>query len=159
MGEWGPLSLLSTKLLGINSSGFGLESREYGRRNPSRWPHDTFQPQKLVLPSPASGDRSVCIVRSRTQATELVYFIHRWKWWKAERRISTSTSACLSVSATDTKYPQLFHLLHCQTPQEENGIVSSNFRSEVTVFRFSQWLLKWAVLPTFRRYTMPKPKS
>jgi hypothetical protein len=38
-----PLSLVSTteELLGRNSSGSGLESREYGRREPSRWPRDT----------------------------------------------------------------------------------------------------------------------
>jgi hypothetical protein len=36
--ERGPLSLVSTteELLGRNSSGFGLENREYGRRDPSR---------------------------------------------------------------------------------------------------------------------------
>jgi hypothetical protein len=36
--EWGPLSLVSTteELLGRKSSGYGLESREYGRRDPSR---------------------------------------------------------------------------------------------------------------------------
>jgi hypothetical protein len=36
--ERGPLSLVSTieELLGRNSSGPGLESREYGRREPSR---------------------------------------------------------------------------------------------------------------------------
>jgi hypothetical protein len=38
--ERGPLSLVSKieELLGWNSSGSGLESREYGRRDPSRWP-------------------------------------------------------------------------------------------------------------------------
>jgi hypothetical protein len=38
--EWGPLSLVSTTegLLGRNSSGFGLESPEYGRWDSSRWP-------------------------------------------------------------------------------------------------------------------------
>jgi hypothetical protein len=36
--ERGPLSLVSTivELLGRKSSGCGLESREYGRRDPSR---------------------------------------------------------------------------------------------------------------------------
>jgi hypothetical protein len=36
--EWGPLSLVSTteELLGRNSSGSGLEIREYGRRDSSR---------------------------------------------------------------------------------------------------------------------------
>jgi hypothetical protein len=53
------------------SSRSGLESREYGSRNPSRWPRDTLCPQKLELTSPTSGGRSVGIVRSRTEATEL----------------------------------------------------------------------------------------
>jgi hypothetical protein len=50
----------------------GLEIREYGRRDPSRWKCDTLYPQKLALTSSTSGGRSVGIVRSRTQATELV---------------------------------------------------------------------------------------
>jgi hypothetical protein len=49
----------------------GLETREYGRRDPSRWPCGTLYPQKLALTSPVSCGRSVSIVRSRTQATEL----------------------------------------------------------------------------------------
>jgi hypothetical protein len=66
--ERGPPSLVSTteELLGRKSSDSGLESREYGRRDPSR----------NVAPSnwkslPTSGGRSVGRVRSRTQATEL----------------------------------------------------------------------------------------
>jgi hypothetical protein len=45
----GPLSLVSAteELLGSNSSGSGLESREYGRRDSSRWPHDTLHLQKV----------------------------------------------------------------------------------------------------------------
>jgi hypothetical protein len=44
--ERSPLSLVSTieELLGRKSSGSGLESRDYGRRDPSRWPHGTFYP-------------------------------------------------------------------------------------------------------------------
>jgi hypothetical protein len=70
--ERGPLSFVSTieELLERKSSGSGLESREYGRRDPSHWPHGTLYPQKLALTSPTSGGRSVGIVRSRTQATE-----------------------------------------------------------------------------------------
>jgi hypothetical protein len=69
--ERGPLSLVSTieELLERKSSGSGLESREYGRRDPSR---GTLYSQKLVLTSPTSGGRSVGMVRSRTQATEFV---------------------------------------------------------------------------------------
>jgi hypothetical protein len=68
--EQGPLSLVRTteELLGRKSNDFGLESREYGRRNPSRLPRDTFHPQKLALNSLTSGGRSVGIVRSKTRA-------------------------------------------------------------------------------------------
>jgi hypothetical protein len=47
--ERGPLSLVSTteELLGRNSSVSGLENREYGRRDSSRWPHGTLSPQKV----------------------------------------------------------------------------------------------------------------
>jgi hypothetical protein len=49
----------------------GLENPEYGRRDPSRWPRGNVYPQKLALTLPTSGGRSVGVVRSRTQATEL----------------------------------------------------------------------------------------
>jgi hypothetical protein len=47
--ERGQLSLVSTteELLERNSSGSGLENREYGRRDPSRRPRDTLYPQKV----------------------------------------------------------------------------------------------------------------
>jgi hypothetical protein len=47
--ERGPLSLVSTteELLGTNSSGSGIEIREYDRRDSSRWPHGTLYPQKV----------------------------------------------------------------------------------------------------------------
>jgi hypothetical protein len=70
--ERGPLSIVNTteELLERKSSGSGLEIREYGRRDPSRWPRDTLYRQKLALTSPTSGGQSVGIVRSRNQATE-----------------------------------------------------------------------------------------
>jgi hypothetical protein len=52
------------ELLERKSSCSGLESREYGRRDPSRWPRGTFYPQKLALTLPTSGGRG--IVGSRT---------------------------------------------------------------------------------------------
>jgi hypothetical protein len=58
------------ELLEGKSSGFGLESREYGHRNRHS---DHVAPsisKKLALTSPTSGGRSVGIVCSRTQATE-----------------------------------------------------------------------------------------
>jgi hypothetical protein len=42
-----------------------------GRTDPSRWPRGALYPQKLALISPTSGGRSVGIVRSRTEATNL----------------------------------------------------------------------------------------
>jgi hypothetical protein len=71
--ERGPLSLVSTieELLEIKSSGSGLENRDYGRRDSSRWQRGTVYPQQLTLTSSTSCGRSVGIVRSRTQAMEL----------------------------------------------------------------------------------------
>jgi hypothetical protein len=84
--EQGPLSLVNTteELLERIISGSCLEIREYGRRNPSRWPCDTIYPQKLVLISPTSCDRSVSIVRWWTKATELLLFMMKIfnGWWK-----------------------------------------------------------------------------
>jgi hypothetical protein len=73
--ERGALSIVCTTavLLGIKSSDSGLENREYGRRDPSRWPRDALYPQTLALTSPTSGGRSVGIVRSRTQAREFSF--------------------------------------------------------------------------------------
>jgi hypothetical protein len=75
--ERGPLILVSTieELLRRKSSGSGLEDREYGRRDPPRWPRDTHYPQKLTLTSPTSGGRSVGVVRFRTKAKEFVLFV------------------------------------------------------------------------------------
>jgi hypothetical protein len=53
-----------------------IESREYGFRDPSRWPRGTLYPQKLALTSATSGVRSICIVRSRTQAMEFNLVIY-----------------------------------------------------------------------------------
>jgi hypothetical protein len=60
--ERGPLRLVSTteELLGRKSSGSGLESRDYGRRDPLRWARGTLYP-------------SICIFRLRTQATEFSF--------------------------------------------------------------------------------------
>jgi hypothetical protein len=74
--ERDPLSLVSTteELLETKSSGSGLESREYDRRDPSRWPRGNLYPQKVALISLTSGCSWVVIVRSRTQATEFFFF-------------------------------------------------------------------------------------
>jgi hypothetical protein len=67
-----PLSLVSTieELLGRKNSGFGLENREYGRRDPSRLPRCTLYRQYLALTSPTSGGLSDGVVHLRTLTTE-----------------------------------------------------------------------------------------
>jgi hypothetical protein len=79
----GPLSLVSRteELLRRRSSGSALEIREYGRRDPSRWPRGTIYTRKLALTSSTSGGRSVGIVRLRTQATE--FFLNIMKLWQS----------------------------------------------------------------------------
>jgi hypothetical protein len=74
--ERGAFSLVSIneELLERKSSGSCLESREYGRRDPSCWPRGALYPQRLALTSLTNGGRPVDIVRSRTQATEFVLF-------------------------------------------------------------------------------------
>jgi hypothetical protein len=78
--ERGPLSLVTTteELLERKSSGSGIERREYGCRDPSRWPRGNLYPQKLAVTSPTRGGHSVGIVRSRTQATEFSFYNILW---------------------------------------------------------------------------------
>jgi hypothetical protein len=73
--ERGPLSLVSTteELLDRNVAAPVKKIREYGRRDPSRWPRGTLYWQKLAITSPTSCGRSVGIVRSRTQAMEFKF--------------------------------------------------------------------------------------
>jgi hypothetical protein len=52
-----------------------LDSREYGRGDPLRWPRNTFSPQKLALTSPTSGGLSVGIICSRTKATGFSFIL------------------------------------------------------------------------------------
>jgi hypothetical protein len=70
--ERGPLSLVSTteELLERKNSDSGLEIREYGRRDPTRWPRGTVYPQKLALTSPTIGGRTFGVDSSQTQAKE-----------------------------------------------------------------------------------------
>jgi hypothetical protein len=61
-----------------------LENREYGWRDPSRWPRGTHYSQKLAVSSPTSGGLSVGIVRSRTQTMEFVFLFDRFSIWLSE---------------------------------------------------------------------------
>jgi hypothetical protein len=75
--ERGPLSPVRAieELLERKSIGFGLERREYGQRDPTCWPRGMFCQRKLALTSLTSGGRSVCIVRSWTQATVISFLV------------------------------------------------------------------------------------
>jgi hypothetical protein len=71
----GPLSLVNTTegLLERESSCWGLENQDCGRRESAALTATHPYPQKLPLTSPTSGDHSVGVVRSRTQTTEFVF--------------------------------------------------------------------------------------
>jgi hypothetical protein len=58
--ERGPLSLVSTieELLGRESSGSGLEIREYGRGDLLRWPRHIHSQQMLELTPPTNSCRT-----------------------------------------------------------------------------------------------------
>jgi hypothetical protein len=76
--ERGPPSLVSTiaELLERKSTGSGLETENtaVGIRDADHVAPSTRK--KLALTLPTSGGRSVGIVRSRTEATELVIYCH-----------------------------------------------------------------------------------
>jgi hypothetical protein len=55
------------------NSSSGLQSQEYGRREPFCWPRNLYQ-QKLALTSLTSGGRSVGSVCSRTKVTVVYGF-------------------------------------------------------------------------------------
>jgi hypothetical protein len=94
--EWGPFILVSTneELFERNSCGSGPESRECGRKDPSRCPRGTLYLQKLALSSLTSSGRSVGIVRSRTQATEYIFVFGRCS---QTRRTLSSIGDCRYV--------------------------------------------------------------
>jgi hypothetical protein len=100
-----------------------LENREYGRRDPSRWPRDTIYPQKLALISPTSGGRSVGVVRSRAQATEFSFFYF------------------LVVSHTGPWFVNALRL-RCNCHVQECGICHSEFYYFVQL-----WLQGWWQAP------------
>jgi hypothetical protein len=67
--ERGPLSLVNDLRSYLEEivAAPGLENRSYVRRDSLRWQRGTLYPLKLALDSLTGGDRSIGIVRYRTQ--------------------------------------------------------------------------------------------
>jgi hypothetical protein len=110
-----PLRLVSTteELLGRNSSGSGLENREYGCGDPLRWPRDILHPQMLTLTSPTSGGGSVAIVRLRTKATEFVCFLTDTVLHRLLAHPSHSTDRHCAAQTDSTSDPLYRETLCC----------------------------------------------
>jgi hypothetical protein len=74
--ERSPLSLVSAieELRERKSNGSGLEIREYGLTDPLRLSLAPIFPQTLALISRTDGGHLIGIVRTRTHATEFVFF-------------------------------------------------------------------------------------
>jgi hypothetical protein len=150
----GPLSLVSTieELLGRKTGGSGLEIREYGRRDLPRRPRGTLYPQNFAPTSLTSGDRSIGIGRSLTQATEFSFLVEAidscstlhvlWLWiiptfvlgWLQECRIASCPFCTLKPSGEGRN---IWHTIHfhkwrgsCVQCQKFYGI-SSLFTMEV----------------------------
>jgi hypothetical protein len=99
--ERGPLSLVSTieEILGRNISGSGLETREYGRRDLSRWPRNILYPQKVGSNFAHKQCQSVGIVRSRTRTTEFAFcFLFGFAFVSAENAVIHMKPAWISYA-------------------------------------------------------------
>jgi hypothetical protein len=134
-GERGPFSLVSTteQLLDRKVKSC-LENREYGRRDPSRWPRGTFYPHKLAITSLTR--EFVCLSNQLHWQTASAYFVRL----RCEYNVAQSCAyraQCISVCGALTDfaffnsailvlvYPaQLDHpnysMLHCWTQQRSS---------------------------------------
>jgi hypothetical protein len=74
---------------------FSGQNREYGRRDPSRWPRGTLYPQKLAITSPTNDGRSVGIVRPRTQTMEFSF--SRQTGWLNKHLLDKTTPCRVNI--------------------------------------------------------------
>jgi hypothetical protein len=118
------------ELLGRKSSGSGLESQEYGRRDSSRWPRGTSYPKKeLALTSLTSGGRYSSPADSGHWGFFMVFFVGGvalveskgfWRW---------CTSTTLRIAA----FEDSVHLPEFQQTTKHNVSLES-----VYVFRWGK---------------------
>jgi hypothetical protein len=143
--ERGSLSLVSTteELLGRNSSGSGLESREYGRRDSSRWPRGTLYPQKLGT-NFADKRRSVqfaCGLRPRS------FFINRnFTFIKHQPKIINNPpppkAETLRVVSTSIAMDDLrINVRTCTTRRAQNKHADSGVKSSSIPLSFTLTVL------------------
>jgi hypothetical protein len=122
--ERGTLRIMSTteELLKRKSISSGLESREYGRRDPSSWPLGTLYPQKLAVTSLTSSGCSLSIVRSRTHATEFSLVL--------EMRIALLRHGRIEVRICTLLIPSQGHSNTGEIASVPDGYVWSRHRDE-----------------------------
>jgi hypothetical protein len=101
------------------SSGSCLENREYGRRDPSRWPRGTLYPQKLAITSPTSEGRSVGIVRSRTQTMEFFFYLP----FPSNNLFTVSTTPVLQLPCHCVFTSEFYRSVSCVSTEELNSSV------------------------------------
>jgi hypothetical protein len=134
---------------GAHSTNFAVvvESREYGRWDPLRWPRDTLYSQKLVLTSPTRGGPSAGIVRSpRSVFVGLLIFIsmqvYTHKHTHTHTHTHTQKSRTLDKftyhSSSENVLPYIWEIFTENISPRTNGCISCNISSIKVLW----WLLE-----------------